>query len=247
VDRALRFEDEGADIIDIGGESTRPGSSPVSADEELKRVLPVVEGIRKRSSLPLSIDTTKAEVVRKVLDLNVEMINDISGLGSDRWEELASAAAESRAWLVLMHMRGTPSDMQQRASYGDFMGELSSELDRSVQRAVQAGVGRDRIVLDPGIGFAKQAAHSLAVIGGLSFLKKMGFPLMVGLSRKSFLREYSGSDPEKRLNATTAAHAIAVFLGADILRVHDVREAVETARLVDDIKNTGQRLQPFRL
>lgn len=239
VDTALRFEEQGADILDVGGESTRPGAQPVSRDEELDRVLPVIEAIRKRSGIPISIDTRKAYVAAAALEMGAQMANDVSGLRSETSRELAEAVARAGAYIVLMHMRGVPADMQRHAEYTDVTREVAAELGDAVDRARQAGIRKERIILDPGIGFAKRAAHNLALLKGLPLLRARGFPLLVGLSRKSFLSAYAGADPADRLLATVAANAIAVFQGADILRVHDVGEAVETARLVDDIKNAG--------
>jgi dihydropteroate synthase len=261
IERALKFEELGADIVDVGGESTRPGSLGVDIDEEVRRVIPVVEGIRRRSSIYISVDTYKPQVAALALDLGVEMINDVTGLGTAalhtpkrtyaetppyesappvfgelmEWNELGSLIAKRGAHVILMHMRGIPSNMQSMTGYEDVVREVSAELDRAVGRALGAGIGRDRIVLDPGIGFAKTAEQNLLLIRSLHLLKKKGYPICVGLSRKSFLGSYTDKQPEARLAATIAANAISIFKGADILRVHDVGEAVDTARIVNAI------------
>ncbi|MFW6180652.1 MAG: dihydropteroate synthase [Spirochaetota bacterium] len=239
VDTALRMAGQGADILDVGGESTRPGAEPVPSAQELDRVIPVIEAVRRRSGVPVSVDTRKAAVAAAALDAGAVMVNDVSGLQSETSGELAGAVARAGAYIVLMHMRGEPADMQRHAVYTDVTRQVSGELDGAVQRALEAGIQADRIILDPGIGFAKLAGHNLALLHGFPLLRAKGFPLLVGLSRKSFLSAYAGVDPADRLLATVAANAVAIFQGADIVRVHDVGEAVQTARLVDDIKNAG--------
>lgn len=236
VAQALLFEELGADIIDIGGESTRPGSSAISVEEELKRVMPVIEGIRKKCSIFVSVDTYKAAVAARAIDLGVHIINDVSGLGTDTSDELGQRVAESGVYIVLMHMRGTARTMQQYAHYSHVAEEVSAELDRSIERALKAGIDRRKIIIDPGIGFAKLPEHNLSLLKNLPALRKKGYTLLIGLSRKSFLGVYSGENPDDRLIPTVAANAISIFQGADIIRVHDVKEAVETARVVDDIK-----------
>ncbi len=236
VNRALGYEEAGADIVDIGGESTRPGSYPISVEEELKRILPVIEGIRKRSNLLISIDTYKTEVARSAIALGIHIINDITGLRSSSSEGLARLIAAAGTYVVLMHMRGMPSDMQSRATYLNVVEEVSQELDTSIDKALSAGIENEKIIIDPGIGFAKEAEHNLHLIKYLPRLKEKGYPVLIGLSRKSFLGVYTGQEPEGRLIPTVAANAISIFQGADIIRVHDVREAVDTARIADAIK-----------
>jgi dihydropteroate synthase len=256
IERALEFEELGADIVDVGGESTRPGSLSVDVDEEIRRVIPVVEGIRRQSSVFISVDTYKPQVAARALDLGVEMINDVTGLGTAElyapnqthhespapeggegtgWSELGSLIAKHGAHVILMHMRGIPANMQSLTGYEDVVREVSEELDLAVGRALRVGIGRDRIVLDPGIGFAKTAEQNLLLIRNLHLLKDKGYPLCVGISRKSFLGAYTDKQPEGRLVATIAANAISIFKGADILRVHDVGEAVDTTRIVNAI------------
>ena len=258
VERALQFEELGADIVDIGGESTRPGSAATPDDEEIRRIVPVVERIRKKSDITLSVDTHKIHVASRVLEYGVQIINDITGLGSalihgtdtslspvhgyDQaaagWKEFGRLVAKSGAYIVLMHMRGTPSNMQSLTTYDDVTKDVSSELDSAIQRAIDSGIALDRIILDPGIGFAKTAEQNLHLLRGLPLIRKKGFPILVGLSRKSFLGVYTGKEPEGRLVSTIAANAISIFLGADIIRVHDVGEAVDTARIVDALRGS---------
>ncbi|MGQ9616641.1 MAG: dihydropteroate synthase [Spirochaetota bacterium] len=234
--KALSFEKAGADIVDVGGESTRPGSRPISAEDELKRILPVIEGIKERTKLLISVDTYKTKVAARAIDAGVQMVNNITGLLSDYSEGLAEVIAEAGVYVVLMHMRGMPFDMQSRVNYYDVVEEVSQELDISINKALDAGIKRDKIIIDPGIGFAKKPEHNLSLIKYLPRLKEKGYPVLVGLSRKSFLGVYTGQEPEERLIPTVAANAISIFQGADIVRVHDVWEAVLTARIVDAIK-----------
>jgi len=236
VDRALRFEEWGADIVDIGGESTRPGSRPISVEEELGRIYPVIDEVRKRTGLLVSVDTYKTEVALRVLSSGIHILNNITGLSSPYSEGLGELVAASGVYIVLMHMRGTPFDMQSHAAYDDVMKEISDELDESVQRALAAGIDKNRIIIDPGIGFAKSAEHNLDVLRGISLLKRKGWPVLIGLSRKSFIGRYTGLDTDDRLIPTVAANAISIFQGADIIRVHDVKEAVVTARIADAIR-----------
>ena len=236
VERALQFEDLGADIIDVGGESTRPGSSRIGIDEEKRRVIPVLEGIRKRSDITLSVDTYKPEVAAAAIECGATIVNDISGLRFESGMEEVVSGAD--VYLVLMHMRGIPENMQQHTEYGDLIGDISQEIDVSIDRAMTAGIGKDRIIIDPGIGFAKTAAQNLRIIKNLTRFKRKEFPLLIGLSRKSFLGVYTGLQPQDRIVPTIAANAIAILLGADIIRVHDVKEAAETVKIADAVRRS---------
>jgi dihydropteroate synthase len=227
IDRALEMVAEGADIIDIGGESTRPGSNPVSAGDELKRIIPVIKGLAGRISCPISIDTWKSPVAREALDAGAEIINDISGFCLDPL--MAPLAAESGAGAVLMHTRGTPQTMSGDTAYADLIGEVLGSLRNSVDQACQAGVVRERIAIDPGIGFAKDAAQNLEILRRLDEFRDLGLPLLVGTSRKSFIGRALGRDTTDRIYGTAATVALAVSNGADILRVHDVREMRDAA------------------
>ena len=221
VERAYRIRDDGADIIDIGGESTRPGSLPVPAGEEIDRVCPVIESIAKDIGIPISVDTTKSEVARAALGAGASIINDISGLTIDAGT--ADAAAEHGAGMVLMHILGRPETMQDDPRYSDLIGEIYSFLDEAVRKAVAAGVDRNKIIVDPGIGFGKTLEDNYRIIRDLREFKKLGLPVLVGLSRKSLIAKlYRGS--EDRLPATIALNTASILNGADIIRVHDVKE-----------------------
>ena len=235
VERALDFEKAGADVIDIGGLSTRPGAEEIDSDEETERVCPVIEEIRKRSDVLISIDTYRSEVAGPAVACGARIVNDISGLRYD--ERLPDVVRSADVHIVLMHIRGRPANMQSRAKYKDVVAEISDELDFSIRTALEAGINPERIILDPGIGFAKNAEHNLALIKYLPRIKEKGYPVLIGLSRKSFLGVYTGLEPDDRLVPTVAANAISIFQGADIIRVHDVEEAKYTAAIADAIKN----------
>jgi dihydropteroate synthase len=239
ADAALAMIAAGADVIDVGGESTRPGALTVHGDEEQRRVVPVVEAIARQTDVPVSVDTTKAAVAKAALDVGAAMINDISGL---RYEPaLARVAADGGAGLVLMHMRGRTSDMYAHASYASVVDEVAAELRWSLDHALAAGVPRAAVVLDPGIGFAKRAAHSWEVLAHLDepALTALDCPILVGPSRKSFLTEAIGDVPAARRDAATAAAlTIAVLGGAHLVRVHDVAGMVQAVRVADMIVAT---------
>jgi dihydropteroate synthase len=236
---ALRMEQDGADIIDVGGESTRPGADPVSADEELARVGPVIRALRGRIQVPVSVDTYKADVARVAVDHGAAIINDISGLRYD--PALARVAAETRAALVLMHTRGRPQSMYAEAEYADVVSDVAAEIADSVACAAAAGVARDQIIADPGIGFAKRAAHSYGVLARLQELAAaLNLPLLVGASRKSFMRTALGDRPaQERDWGTAAAVTAAVLGGAHIVRVHAVAEMVQVVRVAEAIRAEG--------
>jgi dihydropteroate synthase len=236
VAQACAMEAAGADLIDVGGESTRPGASPVSADEELSRVLPVLEALDGRIRIPVSVDTYKAQVAARALHAGATIVNDVSGLRYD--PAVARVAADTGAGLVLMHTRGRPGLMYARAHYDDVLGEVRAELERSIDDAVQAGVERRRIIVDPGIGFAKRAEHSYGVLARLSELAAaLERPVLIGPSRKSFLQAAAGERPAiERDWATAAAVAAAVLQGAHIVRVHAVAEMVQVVRVAEAIR-----------
>jgi dihydropteroate synthase len=221
VTAARRMVDEGAAIVDVGGESTRPGSDGVSLDEELRRVVPVLE--RLHGDVPTSIDTAKADVARRAVALGAELVNDVTALRGD--PELAGVVADSGAYLCLMHMQGEPRTMQQDPRYDDVVAEVASFLEERLRVAVDAGIAEDRICLDPGIGFGKTVEHNLELIRRLDALTALGRPVLIGISRKSTLRALTGSDD---LLAASVAAAVAAFeRGATILRVHDVKPHVD--------------------
>jgi dihydropteroate synthase len=240
ADAALAMEAAGADLVDIGGESTRPGAAQVSAGEELARVLPVLERLAGRIQVPVSIDTYKAEVAEAALDRGVSIVNDISALGYD--SALAAVVARRRAAVVLMHNRGRSREMYREARYDDVVRDVTLELARLVAAAESAGVLRAQIIVDPGIGFAKRAEHSLAMIGGLPALAELDRPVLVGPSRKSFLQAPLGERPVDRRDwGTAAAVAASVLLGAHIVRVHAVAEMVDVVRTADAIRQAAAR------
>lgn len=243
VDVALAMAEAGVDILDIGGESTRPGAEPVAAGEEIDRVVPVIEAFVRQSYVPVSIDTYKAETAAAALDAGAQIVNDVSALQYD--EALGPLVAGRGAGLVLMHMRGRPADMYRQAVYHDVAREVAAELGEAVRRAERAGVPRQAVILDPGLGFAKRAEHSLAALAALDHaaLRALDRPLLVGASRKSFLQAAAGADaaPADRDWATAGAVTAAILLGAHIVRVHRVPEMVQVTRLADMIRAERER------
>jgi len=219
---------EGADLLDVGGESTRPGAESISAQQEMDRVLPVIEGLRRESDIPLSIDTTKASVASEAVAAGANFINDVSGLKFDPL--MVQTAADSGAGLFLMHTSGRPEVMQQQTVYSDLLGEVCSFLQQAAEAAIAAGVDRHAIAIDPGIGFGKDARGNLQLLQKLDLLVSTGYPVLLGTSRKSFIGHIlQQSDPSERLAGTLASVALGVVRGAQILRVHDVRSAREAA------------------
>lgn len=233
VARARQMLEEGADIIDIGGESTRPGAEPLPADEELRRILPVIEGVRSFSSAPISVDTYKATVARSAVQAGARIINDISGLTMD--PEVARVAAETGATLVVMHILGTPQTMQQQIHYGDVVDDILAFLRRQIALAEAAGVPRERLVADPGIGFGKTVAHNLEILRRLREFEALGVPVLIGTSRKGFIGKVLGLPVDQRVEGTAATVAAAILNGAAIVRVHDVLPMVRVARMTDAI------------
>lgn len=232
IDHALEMAEGGADIIDVGGESTRPGSEPTSLGEELDRVLPVIEGIRKHSSIPLSIDTYKAAVARAAVASGADMVNDISSLSFD--EGMAGVVAASGVPVVIQHIKGTPRDMQKNPSYQDVTGEIKEFFIERIAYACSRGIDEDDIIIDPGIGFGKRVSDNLTIIRELGRLKELGRPLLIGTSMKSFIGRIMGTDvPAERAEGTLASVAISLWNGADMVRVHDV---VRTKKVVTFMK-----------
>ncbi|MDR2194762.1 MAG: dihydropteroate synthase, partial [Treponema sp.] len=214
VEKALRAEKDGADIIDVGGESTRPGAPYIDEEEELERVIPVIQGIRQWTSIPLSVDTRKATVAVAALEAGANIINDISALEDD--PDMGRVCAEYGAVVVLMHKKGSPKIMQHEPFYRNVVAEVVSYLRDAAQRALDAGIVRENIVLDPGIGFGKRLEDNTALIRRLATICALGYPVLVGLSRKTFIGELTGKDVPDRLAGTLAANAVAVIAGADI-------------------------------
>jgi dihydropteroate synthase len=239
VQRAQTMIQAGADILDVGGESTRPGSDPVEAAEEIKRVVPVIERIRERSDVLISIDTRKVEVAEKALSAGADLVNDVSALRGGRL--LAECVAERDVPVILMHMRGEPKTMQENPRYGDVIAEITDELSGSINFARSCGIREDRIIIDPGIGFGKRLQDNLAILRNLRSLRALGNPLLIGLSRKSFIGMVLGKPVDQRLIGTVAANMLALMNGADILRVHDVAEAVDTVKMFEAVRRSEIR------
>jgi dihydropteroate synthase len=239
VAAALRMEADGADLIDIGGESTRPGAEAVSADEELSRVLPVLRALHGRLGVPMSIDTYKGDVARAAVAAGAAIVNDVSGLRRD--PALAGAVAESGAALILMHTRGRSRTMYAEAVYDNVVAEVTKELRDSVRSALEAGVLLERVIVDPGVGFAKRPSHSYGVLARLSeFAAALDRPVLVGPSRKSFLRDAVGDRPAPERDwGTAAAVTAAVLAGAHIVRVHAVAEMTQVVRVAEEIRRAG--------
>jgi dihydropteroate synthase len=234
IEHGLALAREGADLLDVGGESTNPFvSQPVDAAEEIRRIEPVVRELALRAGVPVSVDTSKVEVAARALEAGAEVVNDVSGLA--REGPLARLCAERGAALCLMHLRGTPQDMQTRARYDDLFGEVLAELEAALQRARAGGVPDERVVLDPGLGFAKTGPHNLALLRRQRELLQLGRPLLIGASRKSFIGRATGREPQDRLAGSIAAAAIAASNGAAIVRVHDVAQTREALAVADAV------------
>ncbi|MCX8103679.1 MAG: dihydropteroate synthase [Candidatus Bipolaricaulota bacterium] len=239
VARARQLIREGADIVDIGGESSRPGAQPVSVDEELRRVVPVIRAIRKESSVPISIDTYKAAVAEAALEAGANMMNDISALRFD--PQMVRVVAQARVPVVLMHMQGTPQTMQQNPVYTDVMREIKEFLAERIAFAQTRGVEKERIIIDPGIGFGKTVAHNIEILRRLGELKELGCPILIGTSRKSFIGRLGSTTSEplpvdQRLEGTIASTVIAVLNGAQLVRVHDVAALKRALAIVDAVR-----------
>jgi dihydropteroate synthase len=233
----LGLFEAGADWIDVGGESTRPGAARVELDEEIRRVVPVVEGLRRRGAGPISVDTTRAEVARAALEAGADLVNDVSGFRFD--PAMAPLVAARGVPAVLMHTRGGFEEMHRDPAYRDVSAEVVAELGEALARAEQAGVPREHLIVDPGIGFAKDAEHSLEALGRLRDLEVLDRPVLVGPSRKSFIGKVLDVPVGRRLMGTAAAVAAVVLMGAHVVRVHDVREMVEVVRVCDAILDAG--------
>jgi dihydropteroate synthase len=242
VAQGLKLIADGADILDIGGESTRPFSDPVPASEEIRRVTPVIAALAEKTSIPISIDTNKAEVARKAIEAGASIINDVSALRMD--PKMATVAAEADVPVILMHMKETPKTMQVAPTYDNLMEEIRTFLADAIEQAVESGVKRNRILIDPGIGFGKTLAHNLEIMASLRQLQSLGCPVLVGASRKTFLRKLLEDDGQKDISpdlpivesATQASVAAAILNGAQVVRVHDVAGTKITARITDAIK-----------
>jgi len=244
VAHAVRLVEEGADMLDIGAESTRPGAAPVEAIEELRRLIPVVKAIAKAVAVPISVDTSKASVAKAAIDEGAVIVNDVTGLQGD--PAMVDLIAQTGAGIVLMHMQGTPQTMQQAPEYQDVVEDVAAFLSARAQYAIGRGVAQSQIILDPGIGFGKVLVQNLDLLGQLSRFIQLGYPLLIGPSRKSFIGQLTGQPVEDRAWGTAAAVAIAVEQGAHILRVHDVRamrDVVEVAAAITRRKKSSLKEQ----
>jgi dihydropteroate synthase len=233
VERALRLVEDGAEIVDIGGESTRPGADPVGADEEALRVVPVIERVARQSKVLISVDTTKAAVARAALSAGAQIVNDVSGLTFD--PEMPAVCAGAQASVICMHMRGTPRTMQDDPRYDDVVGEICRYLEDRLVALEEQGISRERVAIDPGIGFGKTAAHNLEILKNIPALHALGRPVCIGHSRKQFLKKLLGRPVDERLFATVGISVAVALQGAEIIRVHDVaatRDAILACRAV---------------
>lgn len=234
IERGLQMVDEGADIIDIGGESSRPGAASVSATAELKRVLPVIDSLVKQIKIPISIDTKKAQVARQAVGAGAEIVNDISALHADK--KMTKTIKDTGAAVILMHMRGNPQNMQKgNLVYNNLMAEVADYLKKSSEKALNGGIDKDCLVIDPGIGFGKTPDDNYKIVKNLSQLKVLGMPIMVGTSRKSFIGKVTGGEPSERMEGTAATVAAAIMNGCHIIRVHDVAVMKKVAAVTDAI------------
>jgi dihydropteroate synthase len=238
IAQGLKMVEEGADLIDIGGESTKPGSKPLGLEEELRRVIPVIEALVKEVDVPISIDTYKSTVAKKAIEAGAQMINDISGLHFD--PDLAHVASKEDVPLILMHTRGTPETMQKDVHYESLLSEILQYLRESIQRAESAGLDPGQIVIDPGIGFGKTLEDNLLIIKNLQELRILGKPILLGTSRKSFIGKILNTDVTERLEGTLSSIAIGVLNGAHIIRCHDVLEAKKAISVADAIRLAGE-------
>lgn len=236
IKHAFEMIEEGADIIDVGGESTRPFSKPVPLKDELERVIPVIEEIRSKSDIFISIDTYKARVAEEAFHAGADIINDISGLGFDK--DMAKTAARLGAYVVIMHIKGTPEDMQTNPGYEDVIEEIKGYFKDRIDFALSSGIQREKIILDPGIGFGKRVEDNLKIIKELRGFKEFDLPILIGTSMKSFIGHVTESELQERVEGTLASIALSVWNGADIVRVHDVKKAIKVIKLVHAVMKT---------
>ncbi len=243
VERGLQLREEGSDIIDIGGESTRPGSEPITTKEELRRVIPVISALKEKTDSLISIDTTKPEVARAALDAGADIINDISSSSFDT--KMFSLAAQYDAPVILMHMKGIPRNMQVNPFYENVLLEVKSFLKEKIEVAQAAGIEKDEIIIDPGIGFGKRHKDNLVLIKNLHFFEDIDRPILIGISRKSFIGKILGSPPQQRLEGTIASAVLCIINGAHILRVHEVASVKRAALVAETIIKEGQPAATF--
>ena len=234
VEAAARMAEEGADLVDVGGESTRPGAEPVDAAEEARRVVPVVERIKRRTGIRVSVDTTKASVARRALDAGADLVNDVSALSDPA---MVGVLAETHAPAIVMHRRGTPRTMQDDTRYDDLLDEIRDHLGGVLRKAQEGGIRDDKILVDPGVGFGKSAEGNLEILRRLSELRSLGRPIVIGASRKAFIGAVLTLPVADRLEGSLAAAAIALWEGAHVIRVHDVAASARVARMVDALRS----------
>lgn len=241
IKRAVEIENAGADIIDIGAESSRPGSERISAEEEKNRLLPILEEILKVTTIPISIDTYKSSVARAALKRGASIINDISGLHFDK--KMAVTAAEFSAPVIIMHIQGRPENMQDNPEYRNLIFEIKKYIWSGIQHALNAGLKDEQIIIDPGIGFGKKQIHNLQILNRLESFKELGYPILIGTSRKSLIKYVNKDEADNRLFGTAATAAVSILKGASILRVHDVAEIKKTAVMTDAVKWEGKHAE----
>ena len=237
VQKGLQLIKDGADILDIGGESTRPGSHPVTAEEEKRRILPVISEIRKKTDALISVDTTKSEVLKSALDAGADILNDISGMRFD--PKILGLASKQDIPVIIMHMKGTPRNMQESPEYDNVIQEIKTFLKQRITDALTAGIKKNKIIIDPGIGFGKRLKDNLKIISNLSAFSELGFPILIGVSRKSFIGDLLNLSPEKRIEGTIASSLISILQGAHILRVHDVSSLKKAVIVAEAIMKEG--------
>ena len=235
IKRAKEMVEEGVDIIDVGAESTRPGAKYIEEEEELRRLLPVVKRLVEEIEVPISIDTYKSKVAEESLKLGAHIINDIKGLKGD--PEMAKVVAKYNAPIIIMHIKGTPKTMQNDPKYKDLIGEISDKLEGSIEIAIKAGIKAENIILDPGIGFGKTFDDNLKLIDKLGKLRKIGYPILIGASRKGFIGEILGTPPLERVEGNLAVAVLSAYNGASIIRVHEVKETKQALKIVNRMKN----------
>lgn len=235
VEKGLEMEKQGADILDIGGESSRPGSDPISEEEELKRIIPVIAELRKRTKTLISVDTTKANVAEEALAAGADIVNDISAFRFD--DRMPLLVSDSGASVILMHMKGVPKTMQSNPYYEDLYQEIRCFLEERIATATAYGIQREKIIIDPGIGFGKSMRHNLAIINNMDFLENLDRPILLGISRKSFIGKILNLPPQERSEGTIASAVLSVLKGAHILRVHDVERVKRAITVAEAILN----------
>jgi len=244
IKKGLHLVEEGSDIIDIGGESTRPGSGPIPVEEEIRRTIPVITALRERTDVLISIDTTKSEVAKAALEAGADIINDISALRFD--SRMAFLAAQEDVPVILMHMKGTPQTMQVNPTYEDVLLEIKAFLKESIDKARASGIKKEKIIIDPGIGFGKRLQDNLTLINNLHVLEELDQPILIGVSRKSFIGTILGLPPQERLEGSIASAILSILHGANILRVHDVASIKRAVRVAEAIINEGFSTQGLK-